>query len=93
MPNTHQQHPEDSILTGDLRAVRDLYSRGHVSLKIDGAPSVVWGHFKGNSLYVPKIHSTRKSLVFVTTLRTSIHISVINLMCRYVVPDVEVYPS
>ena len=44
MPNTHLQHPEDTILTGDLRVLRDLYSRGHVSLKIDGAPSVVWGH-------------------------------------------------
>ena len=43
MPNTHLQHPEDTILTGDLRVLRDLYSRGHVSLKIDGAPSVVWG--------------------------------------------------
>jgi len=44
MPNTHLQHPEDTILTGDLRVLRDLYGRGHVSLKIDGAPSVVWGH-------------------------------------------------
>ena len=43
MPNTHQNHPEDTILTGDLRAVRDLYNGGHVSLKIDGAPAVVWG--------------------------------------------------
>ena len=43
MPNTHQSHPEDTILTGDLRAVRDLYGKGHVSLKIDGAPAVVWG--------------------------------------------------
>ena len=44
MPNTHLQHPEDTILTGDLRAYRDLFGKGHVSLKIDGAPAVVWGH-------------------------------------------------
>ena len=43
MPLTHLSHPEDSILTGDLRALKDLYGKGHVSLKIDGAPSVVWG--------------------------------------------------
>ena len=44
MPNTHLQHPEDTILSGDLRAFKDLYGPGHVSLKIDGAPAVVWGH-------------------------------------------------
>ena len=36
MANTHLPHPEDTILTGDLRAFRDLYGPGHVSLKIDG---------------------------------------------------------
>ena len=60
MANTHQQHPEDSILTGDLRAVRDLYSRGHVSLKIDGAPSVVWGHFKGQFFVCTKAAFNKK---------------------------------
>ena len=43
MANTHLPHPEDTILTGDLRAFKDLYGPGHVSLKIDGAPSIVWG--------------------------------------------------
>jgi len=62
MPNTHQQHPEDSILTGDLRAVRDLYSRGHVSLKIDGAPSVVWGHFKGQFFVCTKAAFNKKKV-------------------------------
>jgi len=62
MANTHQQHPEDSILTGDLRAVRDLYSRGHVSLKIDGAPSVVWGHFKGQFFVCTKAAFNKKKV-------------------------------
>ena len=51
MPNTHLQHPEDTILTGDLRALKDLYGKGHVSLKIDGAPSVVWGKHPENGKF------------------------------------------
>ena len=51
MPNTHLQHPEDSILTGDLSAVRDLFGPGHVSLKIDGAPAVVWGKHPQNGKF------------------------------------------
>ena len=62
MPNTHQQHPEDTILTGDLRAVRDLYSRGHVSLKIDGAPAVVWGHFNGQFFVCTKAAFNKKKV-------------------------------
>ena len=62
MANTHQTHPEDSILTGDLRVVRDLYSRGHVSLKIDGAPSVVWGHFKGQFFVCTKAAFNKKKV-------------------------------
>ena len=62
MANTHQTHPEDSILTGDLRAFRDLYSRGHVSLKIDGAPSVVWGHFKGEFFVCTKAAFNKKKV-------------------------------
>ena len=62
MPNTHQNHPEDTILTGDLRAVRDLYSRGHVSLKIDGAPAVVWGHYQGRFFVCTKAAFNKKKV-------------------------------
>ena len=62
MANTHQNHPESTILTGDLRAFRDLYSRGHVSLKIDGAPSVVWGHFKGKFFVCTKAAFNKKKV-------------------------------
>ena len=51
MPNTHLSHPEDTILTGDLRALKDLYGKGHVSLKIDGAPAVVWGKHPENGKF------------------------------------------
>ena len=43
MKNTHLQHPEDSILTGDLTALYWLLSDGDLSVKIDGAPAIVWG--------------------------------------------------
>ena len=43
MKNTHLQHPEDSILTGDLTALDWLLSEGDLSVKIDGAPAIVWG--------------------------------------------------
>ena len=43
MKNTHLQHPEDSILTGDLSVLDWFLSDGEVSTKIDGAPAIVWG--------------------------------------------------
>ena len=62
MPNTHQQHPEDTILSGDLRVIRDLYSRGHVSLKIDGAPAIVWGHYQGRFFVCTKAAFNKKKV-------------------------------
>ena len=43
MQNTHIEHPEDSILTGDLSALNWFVTDGRLSLKIDGAPAIVWG--------------------------------------------------
>ena len=43
MKNTHLQHPEDSILTGDLSVLDWFLTDGEVSTKIDGAPAIVWG--------------------------------------------------
>ena len=44
MKNLHLEHPEDTILTGDL-SVLDWFtaSNSHLSVKIDGAPAIVWG--------------------------------------------------
>ena len=41
--NTHIEHPEDSILTGDLSVLDAFLMPLLLSLKIDGAPSIVWG--------------------------------------------------
>ena len=40
----HIEHPEDSILTGDL-TVLDWFTEvnSKISLKIDGTPSIIWG--------------------------------------------------
>jgi hypothetical protein len=43
MKNTHLQHPEDSILTGDLSVLDWFVNPGCLSVKIDGAPAIVFG--------------------------------------------------
>ena len=43
MKNTHLEHPEDSILTGDLTVLDWFTAHGTLSVKIDGAPAIVWG--------------------------------------------------
>lgn len=42
--NLHIEHPEDSILTGDLR-VLDWFAEqdSFISVKMDGSPAIVWG--------------------------------------------------
>ena len=42
MQNKHQEHPEDTILTGDLSAINLLYNFTHASVKMDGI-AIVWG--------------------------------------------------
>ena len=43
LQNLHIQHPEDSILNGDLSFLDAVEQRVHLSVKIDGAPAIVWG--------------------------------------------------
>ena len=43
MKNTHINHPEDSVLTGDLTVLKWFTSKGKLSVKIDGSPAIVWG--------------------------------------------------
>ena len=51
MKNTHLEHPEDLILTGNLDVIESLYSVADISLKIDGAPSIVWGFHPHNGRF------------------------------------------
>ena len=46
--NTHLEHPEDVILSGDLTVLSwfnstDVWNGANLSAKIDGAPAIVWG--------------------------------------------------
>ena len=41
--NIHIEHPEDSILTGDLTVLDAFLLPQHLSVKYDGAPAIVWG--------------------------------------------------
>lgn len=43
MKNTHLEHPEDSILSGDLTVLNWFLADSDVSVKIDGKPAIVWG--------------------------------------------------
>jgi hypothetical protein len=43
MKNTHLEHPEDTILSGDLGVLDWFTAAGNLSVKIDGSPAIVWG--------------------------------------------------
>lgn len=43
MKNTHLEHPEDEVLTGNLDVLDWFVSAGTLSTKIDGSPAIVWG--------------------------------------------------
>ena len=43
MKNKHIEHPEDSILNGNLSVLDWFVNDGTISAKIDGSPAIVWG--------------------------------------------------
>jgi hypothetical protein len=43
MQNKHIDHPEDSILNGDLSVLDWFSADSTISVKMDGAPAIVWG--------------------------------------------------
>ena len=51
MKNTHLDHPEDSILNGDLTVLDWFVNPGPLSVKIDGAPAVCWGKNPANGKF------------------------------------------
>lgn len=51
MQNKHLEHVEDLILTGDLSVLDALYNPDHISVKIDGAPAIVWGTHPENGKF------------------------------------------
>ena len=56
MLNLHLEHPEDTILTGNLDFLKAVKSysvapHGHISVKIDGSPAIVWGTHPDNGRF------------------------------------------
>jgi len=51
MKNTHLEHAEDTILTGDLSVLDWFVTPGTLSVKIDGAPAIVWGTDPANGQF------------------------------------------
>ena len=41
--NLHLEHPEDLLLTGDRDVIDWFYATSSSSVKMDGAPAIVWG--------------------------------------------------
>jgi len=51
MQNKHLEHPEDCILTGDLSVLDWFSANSTLSVKIDGAPAIVWGRNPANGKF------------------------------------------
>ena len=62
MQNKHIEHPEDSILNGDLSALDWFLKDTLKSVKFDGAPAIVWGEDFTQSVYSNE-EKTRNKLI------------------------------
>ena len=51
MKNKHIEHPEDSILNGNLSVLDWFINDGNISTKIDGSPAIVWGTNPANNKF------------------------------------------
>ena len=51
MKNKHIEHPEDSILNGNLSVLDWFVNDGNISTKIDGSPAIVWGTNPANNKF------------------------------------------
>ncbi len=51
MKNLHIEHPEDTVLTGDLSVLNWFTANGKITAKIDGAPAIVWGRNPANGKF------------------------------------------
>ena len=62
--NLHLEHPEDSILNGDLSVLNWFTADSNISAKIDGSPAIVWGtNPKTNKFFVGTKSVFNKKLI------------------------------
>ena len=69
MKNLHLEHPEDMILEGNVKVFDALYETAHLSLKMDGAPAVVFGtHPENGKFYVgtKSVFNKKKDMICYT---------------------------
>ena len=62
MQNKHIEHPEDSILNGDLGVLDWFTTNGKITAKIDGAPAIVWGTNPANGKFFVAVSYTHLTL-------------------------------
>lgn len=90
MKNLHLEHPEDTILNGDLTVLDWFVTPGNLSVKIDGSPAIVWGVNPENGKFfvgtksvfnkrTPKICYTQQDVFALYDERT--HASLIEILC------------
>ena len=96
MLNTHIEHPEDTILTGDLSVLDALKTEGHLSLKIDGSPAIIWGtHPKTKKFFVGTKSVFNKKLIKVNYTHNDIdnnhkgHVGIILHSCLSNLPRTD----
>ena len=64
MQNKHLEHPEDSVISGDLNVLNWFTANGNISAKIDGSPAIVWGtNPKTNKFFVGTKSVFNKKLI------------------------------
>ena len=51
MQNKHLEHPEDSVISGDLNVLNWFTANGNISAKINGFPAIVWGTNPATNLF------------------------------------------
>jgi len=51
MQNKHLEHPEDSVISGDLNVLNWFTANDNISVKIDGSPAIVWGTNPSNNKF------------------------------------------
>ena len=72
MKRLHIEHPEDTILTGDLSVLDAFTADNHYSVKIDGSPAIVWELTQRmeSSLSAPSPYLIRRSNALITQSQT-----------------------
>ena len=71
--NLHLEHPEDTILNGELSVLNWFTANSNISAKIDGSPAIVWGtNPSNNNFFVGTKSVFNKKLIKINHNHTDI---------------------